>query len=82
MLAHEQLHFDIAELHSRKMNKRFAALQDKKIAKHEAYWQVYEEVWQECLAVQRKYDQETEHGLKKEVNREWFQKIEKQLKEL
>ncbi|MCH8535785.1 MAG: DUF922 domain-containing protein [Flavobacteriaceae bacterium] len=81
LLTHEQLHFDIAALHSNKMNKQFTALKKKKIANYDEYWKVYEEVWQDCLAMQREYDRATKHGQNREANKLWFKKIEQLLNE-
>ena len=57
-LAHEQVHFDITELHARKLAARYMA----EVRDHETFMRVhgrfYEEVWAESREMQRAYDEE------------------------
>lgn len=57
-LAHEQLHFDITELHARKLSKRYAnELKNyKDFLRHAS--RIYEEIWAESNALQDLYDAE------------------------
>ncbi len=79
LLNHEQLHFDIAELFARKIREQFIKLKQKKEAKFSAYLKCYKRLWKECRNYQKKYDAETSHGTKIEVNKKWIVDVEKQL---
>ena len=78
LLAHEQLHFDIAELFARKLEKKLNSLKvsvhDKAVVKK---WQDYFTKAQ--LSLQNKYDHETVHGIRKEQQLAWQQEISRQL---
>ncbi len=82
LLAHEQLHFDIAELFARKMRKRFAELKKNKIDTFDAYQNTYTTLWKSCRMYQRQYDDETKHGKDIESNEKWIKKVHKELQEL
>lgn len=58
ILSHEQLHFDIAELHARKMRKRLAESQFTKNIKDEVKT-IYKAIVKELYLFQNKYDHET-----------------------
>ncbi len=79
LLIHEQLHFDIVELYTRKLNRKFDELKEKKIAKFESYLKAYKSLWAECRGTQQLYDKETEHGQLIEENQIWVDKIKKEL---
>lgn len=57
-LDHEQLHFDITELHARKLVARYVA----EVGNHAAFMRVhnqfYEDAWAEARAMQQRYDGE------------------------
>jgi len=57
-LVHEQLHFDIVELHGRKMRKRLAETRFTKDIKEEVK-AIYLDILKQLRQVQKKYDQET-----------------------
>ena len=82
LLIHEQLHFDIVELYTRKLNRKFEELKDKKIARFESYLNAYKSLWAECRKIQQLYDQETDHGLLVENNQIWVDKIKRELNKL
>jgi len=70
LLAHEQLHFDITELHARKLRKRLAEYeigrrirQDLKI--------LYNITEAERVAMQNRFDKETSHSENKEAESRW-----------
>lgn len=80
LLAHEQLHFDITEIHARLLRKAF----------DEATWtKNFEEEVKEIakenrvirLKMQDAYDEETEHSQKKDVQAQWEEKIKELLEE-
>jgi hypothetical protein len=79
LLAHEQLHFDIAALYAQKMRTKFEELKKQKIADFDLYAQVYQDLWKECSILQKQYDKETNHGLLREENKKWTIEIRKQL---
>ncbi|MCF6212686.1 MAG: DUF922 domain-containing protein [Flavobacteriaceae bacterium] len=80
LLAHEQLHFDIAELYARKMRTAFKKLKKQKIANFDSYVNIYKKLWVECRKTQKDFDEKTNHGLKIKENNEWINKVNLQLK--
>lgn len=70
LLAHEQLHFDIAEVYARRLEKRLNDMQLKrkeaKLAKR-----LHHKYNNEQLKVQALYDEETIHGLSEPVQARW-----------
>lgn len=80
LLRHEQLHFDISELHARYIKKELKTSirlkgDDKKIK------QILQSNIQALEQYQKLYDEETNHGLDIENQTIWEQKIEKLLLE-
>lgn len=59
ILSHEQLHFDIAELHTRKFRKRLSEFRFSENVKEEVR-NIYEQILQELRIFQNKYDRETD----------------------
>jgi predicted secreted Zn-dependent protease len=80
LLAHEQLHFDIAELFARKIRVAFENLKKQKVATFDAYINAYKKLWVECRKMQKEYDKKTNHGLKVKENKEWINKVNLQSK--
>lgn len=78
ILSHEQLHFDISELHARKMRKRLAQTQFTKDIKAEVK-AIYKEVLKELYLFQNKYDHETNFSRDIENQLIWNKKIAKAL---
>lgn len=78
LLAHEQLHFDIAELYARKLERKLNSLklsrQDKKTIKK---WQDHFRKAQ--LSLQKRYDHETLHGIRAKEQEAWRRDIRMQL---
>ncbi|HWR33133.1 MAG TPA: DUF922 domain-containing protein [Chitinophagaceae bacterium] len=82
ILAHEQGHFDIAEIFARKLNKRMSEyIFDWKNYKQDLK-KIYQDVMDEKEEIQNKYDEETNHSINKEKQEEWLKKIDKMLEEL
>lgn len=81
LLAHEQLHFDIAELYTRKMRK---ALQEYKFTNdfQNELDKVTDDVIAKRKAYQELYDEETNHSNNEEAQLEWNQKIKDELAQL
>jgi hypothetical protein len=81
ILAHEQAHFDITELHARKLyealyNYEFNASTFKKDISA-----IYERIVKEKEEMQAAYDGETDHSRRKRVQYEWLDKIDVMLRE-
>jgi hypothetical protein len=83
LLAHEQLHFDIAELYARKLRK---AIQDvpktNRNPTEEDFNTVIQKLYHETASMQRKYDEDTMPGIITESQIEWEKKISLELKNL
>ncbi len=82
LLKHEQLHFDIAEIHARKLRKElmetritFANLEAKAN-------EIYERHWNNLNKMQEAYDRETDHSIIEEKQLEWDKKVAYWLNEL
>lgn len=81
ILAHEQAHFDITELHARKLyealyNYEFNADTFKKdIA------DIYQRIVKEKEDMQNAYDGETDHSRRKAIQYQWLEKIDTMLQE-
>jgi hypothetical protein len=87
LLHHEQLHFDITELHARKMRKAMAEYEmpigefmDRKLAKE--LEEVYDSIYEEMVAMQTQYDKETDHSLKREAQQKWEERVASSLAQL
>lgn len=78
LLKHEQGHFDIAEIYARQLRKEF----NNKRFKKNTVSKEMEKTEQEKNNYQNLYDNETDHGKNSEINKEWEDKIQKQLQEL
>jgi len=82
LLAHEQLHFDIAELYARKMRKRLRELSGVNQRNLESrVRQIYREVNREHNAFQDRYDRETDHSKNREKQAVWEAKVKRMLEE-
>ena len=80
MLQHEQTHFDITELHARKLRKRIEAYNFSENAKAELD-ELYNQIERERRAMQSKYDLETDHSILKAEEVAWVEKVQQLLKE-
>lgn len=84
LLQHEQGHFDITELYARKLRQELRKIKCDHKTQEEIQKEVdaaYEKIEKEWDAEQEKYDDETDHGRNKDKQKEWNEKIKKQLKE-
>ncbi len=70
LLAHEQLHFDISELHARKLRK---ALEEYKLTKNvkQDLQKIYKTIETERHEMQQKFDQESRHSMQKDAEEKW-----------
>jgi len=82
LLAHEQLHFDIAELCARKIRKTINLLNDSLRNNTTYSYAIIDSLISENNLTQDQYDKETRHGTKPIEQKEWEEKILKELEEL
>lgn len=78
ILSHEQLHFDISELFTRKMRERLAKANFSKNVKAEVN-KIYVQVIKELNQFQNQYDKETNFSRNREQQLLWNQKVTKLL---
>lgn len=82
LLAHEQLHFDIAELFARKMRQQLKQLTDLNHRNLERkVMNVYRAVNRDHNVFQDLYDKETDHSKNREKQAEWNVRVETLLRE-
>jgi hypothetical protein len=82
LLQHEQLHFDIAELCSRKLRQRLAEKEFNKENFKEEINVIFQEILKECDQLQNSYDEQTNHGLIKSKQNAWIKSVNKQINDL
>lgn len=75
ILAHEQGHFDIAEIFARKLHKKMSEYTFNKKTFQKDLDKIYEDVINEKEKMQNDYDRETNHSINKEKQAEWLKKI-------
>jgi len=75
-LAHEQLHFDIAELFARKLREQFDRTE---ITPHEAK-EIFDNTYKTYRQMQELYDSETRNGNLEPEQKRWYSKIALELK--
>lgn len=78
VLRHEQIHFDLTEIYSRKLRKAFA---DAKIKPQESARakQIFDAIFAELNKRQEKYDNETKRGEKDSTQKYWESVVEIEL---
>lgn len=81
ILAHEQGHFDIAEIFARKLNREMSAYRFDKDNFKEDLKNIYQRITTEKENMQNDYDRETSHSILKEKQMEWLKKISQLLEE-
>ena len=76
LLAHEQLHFDISELHARIMRKKLKEYQPSKGKNvRKDLNKIYKRVERMRINMQEDYDDDTDHSRNREAQKEWDQKV-------
>lgn len=78
ILQHEQLHFDIAEVYARKLERKLNALRIRQSQK-EAAKKLLDRYSRAQLACQARYDHETVHGLNQQQQQAWRELIRQEL---
>lgn len=79
VLGHEQGHFDIAEIHARKLNRELKAYKFNSRTVSEDVNAIYDRIMKQHHSAQSEYDRETDFSRKKDKQEEWLGKIEKEL---
>ena len=79
LLAHEQAHFDITEIHARLLRKFFAEHPDPCRLGRTGIDQAAHKIIQTSYAVQNEYDSATNHGENYRMQREWQTRIAAEL---
>lgn len=82
LLAHEQLHFDIAELYARKIRRKIRELQNKGVNDVKTYNAAIEQLLIESNEVDLQYDIETLHGALSKKQAAWSSEVSKGLSSL
>jgi hypothetical protein len=72
VLAHEQLHFDITEVFTRKL---YHDIVEKNSADKKELTNLFQQKNKECEEMQQQYDDETDHGTIEEAQAKWKEKI-------
>jgi Bacterial protein of unknown function (DUF922) len=76
ILAHEQGHFDIAEIYARLLNKRMKDYRFDKATYKTELGKIYRSVLDEKEAFQNSYDDETNHSINKDKQAAWLKRID------
>ena len=83
LLAHEQLHFDITELHARKLRKALVEFDFENARNLKLDLQaLYKRTEIERATMQKKFDVETRHSMNEAAQLEWQRFIKEELKKL
>ncbi|HMR45204.1 MAG TPA: DUF922 domain-containing protein [Bacteroidia bacterium] len=80
VLSHEQMHFDIAEIHARLLRQYFT-LNNKKFARHNPE-NIYKKYINRLRRMQDDYDRQTNHGNDMYMQMMWEEKIKLMLTDL
>lgn len=81
LLKHEQLHFDITELFTRRLREELSTMSFTENVKLEIQ-AVYKKITKEKVTMQELYDLETDHSKKEHAQNTWQLKIENELQKL
>ncbi|HAT64832.1 MAG TPA: DUF922 domain-containing protein [Flavobacteriaceae bacterium] len=81
ILEHEQTHFDISELHARKLRNALSSLSHDRDFKEKAE-AIYNRLEAERRAMQTQYDKESDHSNVKEMEYQWRTKVAQELNAL
>jgi len=79
LLQHEQLHFDLAELYTRKIRKAFATTTVSLRSNSNKLGKIYTKITKEHKKRQMKYDSETDHSKNKEAQARWVKTVAKEI---
>lgn len=79
LLAHEQLHFDIAELYAREIRKKVNEFNERGVSDLSTYNTAIQELLLESNRADEQYDLETLHGALSKKQEAWVKKVEEDL---
>ena len=79
ILAHEQAHFDITEIHARKLYEALYQYEYKPATLKSDIADIYNRIVKEKEDMQEAYDGETDHSRRKSRQTEWLQQIDQML---
>lgn len=79
LLAHEQLHFDLAELYARKIRKKISELNSRNVQDVKVYNNAITELLNESNRADMLYDVETLHGSLNKKQAAWAKKIREEM---
>ncbi len=82
LLAHERLHFDIAELYARKIRKKVSELRKRGVRDIGAFNSAIEKLLEESNTTDARYDLETLHGALPKKQSIWVKKVKDELADL
>ncbi|WP_286757075.1 DUF922 domain-containing protein [Roseivirga sp. UBA838] len=82
LLAHEKLHFDIAELYGRKIRKQISELHKRGERDLKVYNKYVRQLLADFKRFSLNYDKETGHGRDSERQNEWFELVFSELERL
>ncbi len=84
LLKHEQLHFDISELHARKLRKKLSELDVAQLGKNpkEKLNAIYEVIDRERNVMQLRFDKESNHSINIEGEERWQKFVKQELEKL
>lgn len=81
LLAHEQLHYDISELHARKLRQALQHYEPGRNIRQELK-RIYKTIESQRVAMQNEFDQETSHSENKAAEMRWRSFVKKELEKL
>ena len=79
ILAHEQAHFDITEIHARKLYEAIYHYELNPATFKNDIADIYNRIVKEKEEMQEAYDGETDHSRKRMLQYNWLEKIDKLL---
>ncbi|MEX2235608.1 MAG: DUF922 domain-containing protein [Cyclobacteriaceae bacterium] len=82
LLAHEQLHFDIAEVYARKIRKKINELNDRGVNNIKTYNAAIQDLLLESNHADQQYDLETLHGALPKKQAVWSKQVKEDLSAL
>ncbi len=82
ILSHEQGHFDIAELYTRKLNKSLKAYRYQPGSFNKDINTIYRNTMKELKDTQDQYDEQTDHSRNVTQQKNWLAKIDNSLRQL
>ncbi len=82
ILAHEQGHFDISEIHARKLNRALQQYSINEASLAKDISSIYQKIMEEQNSLQSDYDNETNFSRNPGQQQAWLEKIKKELERL